>query len=176
MNSDYTALKFLQLLKARIGSCWSIEREDRVVPMKPDPAHKVWVVLRGEAGPNAHLFGDDEKAELPFHLVRGGEISLYIHIRERADRRIELRYYRVSICLPENPTGVTSLRFENDNTGRHGPSWDADLQDNPEHPLNHLHINFLKGIDANKCRMPTGEICPIVLLMAVDYWYRCMFA
>jgi hypothetical protein len=172
MRRDYTAGQFVQLLTARIGACSSIELGDRIVPVKHDPSKKVWIVLRGEARAGVRsLFEDDEKANVPFRLVKGGEISLYIRIREQPNKRIEILSYRIDSRLPDNVTGVTSLRFENDDSGRRGSGWDEDLQDNPEHPLNHLHLNYLQGADANMCRMPTGEICPIVLLRAVDYWY-----
>jgi len=172
MRREYTAGQFVQLLKARIGTCSSIEQDDRIVPVRHDPFKKVWVVLRGEARAGVRsMFEDDETANTPFQLVRGGEISLYIRIREQQGRRMEIQSYRIDSRLPDNVTGVTSLRFENDDSGRSGTGWDEDLQDNPEHPLNHLHLNYLQGAEANSFRMPTGEICPIVLLRAVDYWY-----
>lgn len=175
MRRNYTARGFIQLLRARIGTCSSIEPDDRDVPVRHDASKKIWWVSRGEAGDSVpSLFEDDEIANAPFRLVRGGQISLYIRMREQQDRTLEILSYRIDSRLPDNETGVTSLRFESDNRGRKGAGWDEELQDNPEHPLNHLHLNYLKGVGANTCRMPTGEICPIILLRAVDYWYVSM--
>ena len=175
MTRAYTALQFVSLLKSRIGNCSSIELRDRNIPVK-HAAQKLWVALRGDAGGiAASLFEEDELAKEPFQLVSGGSIGLYIRIRERQDKTIDVASYRIDVRVPDNSNGVSSLRFENDNSGKSGPGWDDDLQDNPEHPLNHLHINYLRGVEANKCRMPTGVICPIVLMRAVDYWYQCTF-
>jgi len=152
MRKDYTALAFVQLLRARVGNCSSIEQGDRIVPTNHDSAKKVWVVFKGtDAMRSESLFQDDDNAKAPFRLVHGGSIGLYVRIREKADRTIAIVTYRIDIRLPQNVNGITSLRFENDQSGRGGSGWDDDLQDNPEHPLNHLHINYLQATGANTC-------------------------
>jgi hypothetical protein len=177
VRRDFNALSFIQLFKARVGACASIEPDHRAVSIKSGAAKKVWVIRRSAGEENeGSLFADDSQAQEPIQLVHGGQIELDIVIQEYMDRTIELVSYRIAFeGIPDNANGIGSMRFELDCIGRGGDGWDEDLLDNPEHPLSHFHMNYLAGNGANDCRLPAGPICPIVLLRSFDFWYRSCF-
>lgn len=89
---------------------------------------------------------------------------------------MEVVAYRVALFdLPSNDNRIESLRFDQSEgrPGWHG--WDDVIDDNPEHPWAHMHINFHLTPDANDFRMPTGRVCPILLLLTIDHWYLRTF-
>ncbi len=110
-------------------------------------------------------------------MREGGQIEFYLCLRQ-PDKSSEaeiVRYRLAFLDLPENPNKIGSLRYDYSTGQGHGSGWDEELGDNPEHPQAHVHINFI-GDDstANNCRMPTGQVCPILILRAFDYWYCCV--
>src|SRR5712692_3007744 len=106
MARAYTALECVSLLKSRIGSCACFVLRERNKPVKHDPAQKLWMALRGDAGGiAASLFEEDELASEPFQLVSGGSIGLYIRIRERQDKTIDVASYRIDVRVPDNSNG-----------------------------------------------------------------------
>ena len=168
-----TAQQFVQLLAARVGQCASIDPEDRTIPVKYDVGRSVWVFRRGSEDP---LFQDDEKSRNPLALIQGGRIELYIRIRELKQRTAEVVAYRLAFFnLPGNANQITSLRYDQGQGYPKGQGWDDVLADNPEHPHAHLHMNFHSSEETNHCRLPTGPVCPILLLRSFDHWYYSTF-
>lgn len=173
-----SARQYVESLKVRVSRCASIDPEDRLtLPCRFDETKRVGVIVRGFDAAE-QLFGDDPTVSVPFRLVFGGRLSLHVRVREMPTRRtqrpaIEVAAYRFSLLdVPNNPNSVRSLRFDKPDGQPRGTGWDEELQDNPEHPHAHVHLNFL---DDNDCRLPTASVCPLLLLSALDYWYYTMF-
>lgn len=177
MTGDFTVSGYIQLLQARVGQCASIEPDDRVVPAKPDPKRDVWIIRRGRTFSGDQLFENDNQAQQPFQLVQGGRLEFYVRIRERRPGpSMEVVAYRIALFdLPENDNRIESLRFDQSEGQPRRGGWDEEIGDNPEHPWAHMHLNFHLTPDANDCRMPTGRVCPILLLRTIDHWYFTTF-
>jgi hypothetical protein len=122
------------------------------------------------------LFADDPLVGQPLTLVSGGILRFRAQIREVKEKyslRVEVEEYRM--CVEEldtegNPNRMECFRYDRPAKPPQGHGWDDDLDDNPQHPHGHLHINFA-STGANDLRMPTGLVCPILLIKAFDYWY-----
>jgi hypothetical protein len=167
---------YIQLLQARVGQCSSIDSNDRILPVTRDSRGTACIVRRGSRLQRDDLFANDRRAAVPFRLARGGELEVYLRLRPRAKDLVEVVAYRLAlVALPSNPNGIDCLRFDRSEGKPGGEGWDEDLGDNPHHPWAHLHVNFASAVDANACRMPTGSVCPIVVLRAFDHWYYQSF-
>ena len=178
MRTTYLASDYIYLLEAKIKECASIVQDDRVLPHTYDKTRSQWFIQRGGLmDKDTTLFKDQkasQKASQAMALCENGQIEFRLCFRERAKtREIEIVNYRLSFLnLPDNPNNIQSLRYDYSTGQQRGPGWDDELGDNPEHPQAHLHINFT-GNDrtANNLRMPTGQVGPILILRAFDYWY-----
>jgi len=112
----------------------------------------------------------------PLTLVNGGILRFRAQIREVNEKystRVDVEDYRLCVeklDAEDNPNRMECFRYDRPARAPRGPGWDHDLDDNPQHPHGHLHINFLAA-GANDLRMPTGTVCPILLIKAFDYWY-----
>jgi len=169
-----SARQYVNQLKASVSRCASIAPKDRLtVPARFDETGHTWVVVRGFDG-SEELFGNDPAVPCPFELINGGKMRLSVQIRETGKTRrptVEVVSYRLLwVDIPNNPNDIESLRYDKPESQRRGAGWDEDLQDNPQHPHAHVHLNFLPP-GANDCRMPTASVCPILLLRAFDHWY-----
>ncbi len=115
---------------------------------------------------------NDPNVNKPIELTDGGAIDLYMKIRNVDDKEeIEIQNYRIAIFdIPDNDNDIKSIRYDYDLSQKYGKgdNWDDELKDNPQHPLFHMHINFMKN---NDCRMAVGRLCPILALRTFDHWY-----
>lgn len=176
MSSDVKPLSYVQLLHASVGRCASIDPEDRVLPSKRDATGAIWVFRRDGSSSVNQLFANDNQANQPFQLVKGGRLEFYVRIRKRPGPRMEVVAYRVALLdLPENDNRIESMRFDRSDGKPGGDGWDDEICDNPQHPWAHMHINFHLTLGSNDCRMPTGRVCPILLLRTIDHWYYTTF-
>ena len=178
MNLNISAREYVQRLKANISRCASIVPDDRVtVPSRFDEDRRTWIIVRGFDAPQ-ELFAIDPVVSHPFELIEGGCVKVEVRVREvrRNGLRVaEVASYQLTFLeIPENRNNIQCLRYDQPAGQPRGAGWDEDLQDNPCHPRAHLHVNFLPPGD-NNCRMPTGPICPILLLRAFDHWYYTTF-
>ena len=176
MTKSTNAVDYFHRLQSAIEGCKSIAPEDRAFSHRKDASKRIWLVVRGFEVPQS-LFGADPLAAKPFGLVRGGALRFRVQIREERAKHattgvevVEYRFHVDGLDKDGNPNQVECFRYDRPAGQRRGLGWDADLDDNPEHPHGHLHINFLVP-DANELRMPTGVVCPILLIKAFDYWY-----
>ena len=169
-----SARQYVEQLKESVFRCGSIDPEDRHdVPARFDESRSTWVIVRGF--PELEdLFEADPVVSRPFELTNGGSMRLQVRIREitvKMQHVVEVVSYRLSLVdIPENPNQIESLRFDKPQGQPRGRGWDEELQDNPEHPHAHLHINF-RSPGGNECRMPTAPVSPMLLLLAFDHWY-----
>src|SRR6266446_5720971 len=132
MKQGLSAQAYIQLLKARIGACRSIEPEDRHVPARPDSRHRLWILCRGGIAGKNSLFEGDALAQQPLRLLKGGNIELNLRIRQRDRHKIELASYRLAFLgLPDNDNSVSSLRYDQSEGQRRGEGWDDEIGDNP---------------------------------------------
>jgi hypothetical protein len=178
MKTRYSVNDYIHLLQTKIEGCASIEEDDRVLPYTYDKTRDQWFLQRG--GPmdqETNLFKNQkasQKASQAMTLCENGQIEFRLWLRERdKTRELEIVNYRLAFLnLPDNPNKIQSFRYDYSTGQKRGPGWDDDLGDNPEHPQAHVHINFT-GDDrtANNLRMPTGQVDPILILRAFDYWY-----
>ncbi len=167
-----TPKSFIQMLQARVGGFRSLSQDDRNVPAKQEKPGK-WIIHRGSNADK--LFAENPQAQEPLSLVNGGTLELYLRIA-RKDEHTEIVSYRIAVQkLPANDNEIVSLRYDKSAGKPGGHGWEDDLDDNPEHPWAHLHVNFDRTLTANNCRLPTGEVSPIVLLAAFDHWYFATF-
>jgi len=174
MIREMSAQEYLQRLKAGVSSCAAIDPGDRVrLPAKRIDTSNAWFVARGLDAEN-RLFPDDPEAHSPFNLIRGGALRLQVRVREIREgglRRVEVEAYRFCVeGLPPNPNIVRCLRYDKSQGLPKGTGWDDCLRDNPQHPHAHMHVNFREP-DANDLRLPTGSVCPLLLLSAFGFWY-----
>ncbi len=177
MRQDLSARAYIQLLNARIGHCKSILPEDRAIPTKSDSKQRVWILRRGGIGKEDPLF-DDELAQQPLILLKGGRIEFYLRLRllARKQHQVEIASYRVAFFgLPNNSNHIRSFRYDQSEGQPRDEGWDDDIGDNPMHPWAHLHVNFAENSHSNDFRLPTGPICPILLMCAFDRWYCSNF-
>jgi len=171
--------EYVQLFKAYVSRCGAIPAEDRSsIVAKPVKRRNIWLIARGISGDKG-LAEMDPVASSPFELIHGGRLALEVRVREirqRASRATEVIAYRFSCSeLPRNPNGIECLRYDKPEAQRRGGDWDKELGDNPRHPWAHLHVNFATSTTANDSRLPTGRVCPILLLRAFDFWYCSTF-
>jgi len=174
MKRTLTAKAFIQLLHARLQACSSVVPDDRRIAIKHSNDENVWLLQR--SSPNrageGSLFESDDLALTRIKLRGGAEIELFIRVRQTGRGQYEVAHYRIAFFnLPENPNRVRELRYDQSQGMPAGSGWDEDLEDNPEHPWAHLHVNFLDHADANALWLVTGPVCPIVLLRNLNHWY-----
>ena len=179
MTTNGSAREYVERLLTHLRCCASIEPEQRTsLPHRFDEKGNAWIVVRGFDA-FKELFQDDSEVANPFELIHGGQLRLQVRVRELArtgKRLTEITAYCLSILdLSSNPNNVQCLRFDKPEGQPRGDGWEQELGDNPRHPWAHLHVNFVAGIAANDCRLPTGPLCPILLLRAFDYWYCSTF-
>ena len=165
MNSrDFSVGGYVQLLNARAGKCEAIDRGHRYVASLEHGSTGSRSMGRGT--PNKGLLDDE-----PFELVHGGKIEFYACVSPAAGNGLVIEHYRIVMMdLPDNANGISSLRYDWDLRPDSRQNCDAELGDEPGHPQGHIHVNFLYPGD-NDCRMPTGCVCPILLLCSLNYWY-----
>jgi len=173
MTFEGTTRGYAQQLVVTIGKCASIARPDRDdVPRRPIADGSTWVIARGFT--ERELASWPDAAVPPFRLIYGGVLHLYLRMRQvgtRSRPEVEIDAYRIKVeNLADNPNGIGALRYDKTPGLTRGQGWDDDLQDNPQHPLCHLHLNYrVRG--ANDLRLPTGHVSPLLLLAAFDHWY-----
>jgi hypothetical protein len=174
MIFEGTINRYIQQLEATIWNCTSINRDDRTdIPRQRFAHGSTCLIRRGFSGGRMGSWSDSSPMR-PFRLIHGGELSLYLRIRQvgtRSHPRVEVDAYRMEVVdLGKNPSGIDALRYDKPEGLPKGPGWDDDLQDNRQHPHCHLHLNFrVEG--ANDLRLPTGHVSPLLLLAAFDHWY-----
>ena len=174
MIFEGTIISYLQQLDATIWNCSSISRDDRSDIPRQRVAHgSTCLISRGFSGGRMGAWSDSS-AMRPFRLICGGELSLYLRIRQvgtGSDARVEIDAYRMQVVdLGTNHAGIDAIRYDKPERLPKGPGWDKDLQDNPQHPHCHLHLNY-RVVGANDLRLPTGHVSPLLLLAAFDHWY-----
>ncbi|GEM_PF-4509199 len=181
ITPDRTLHAYAQRLQAAIAQCQSIEVGERAIPTREDRPGTL-VLCRGgidEAGVSNSLFPGDERAARPLNLVNGGAISLYVRLRlagKTGGCRVASSKITCMGLPPGNPNKMQSFRYDQPEGQPRGDGWEVQLNDNPEHPWRHLHINFDLPHPANELRMPLGPVCPILLLHTFNYWYCRTFS
>ena len=190
MNQPTSAHEYVQLFKANVARCVAIPAEERAnLLARRLRRQNIWLIARGTDG-TKELVEQDPAASSPFELVRGGRLSLEVRVGETGKGRgksspaVEVVEYRFSFLdLPTNDNSIRCLRFDKPQ-GQHrgdgweehrGDGWEDELGDNPRHPWSHLHINFAASEAANDYHLPTGPVCPILLLRAFNLWYFSTF-
>jgi hypothetical protein len=168
MIEDFSTNEYFQLLKARLGKCTSIV--DARIAHRIVVPNEVLILKRG--GEPGNFFENDALADTPLDLVGGGTIDLDVKIRRsQLRRKLVVEDYCIRIMnIPENENDITSLRY--DVSRDRGQDFDEVLQDNPVHPMFHLHVNFEQGAEARALRLPTAKVCPISVLINFDRWYQ----
>ena len=174
MIKGLTGQSYVHLLRARASGCEAIEPGDRTIPALRSERDDGFTIGRGAEGARK-LIEHDATAENPLKLVHGGEMQLFVRIRPHDKFSVEVTTYRVALYgLPDNCYNLKSLRYDWEAKParelRKANGWDEQVEDNPEHPLAHLHLNYLPPGDRN-CRLPTSPVCPILLICALNYWY-----
>ncbi len=178
MSYPSNTREYVQRFMASLLCCEAIPSEDRAkVLSKPVHGQNDWLIARGTYR-NSLLAEEDPVVAEPFELINGGRLALKVRLREIGQgrsQRVDVVAYEFSILgLPQNPNGLQCLRYDKPEGQPRGDGWDDDLGDNPHHPWAHLHINFAPepaDLKANELRLPTGSVCPALLLRAFDYWY-----
>jgi hypothetical protein len=173
MIVEGTIQSYIHRLVATVGKCSSIEPQDRAdMHRQPLADGTTWLVGRGS--PDARIRSWPDAATRPFGLIHGGVVHLYLRIRQvriRSKSAVEVEAYQIRIeDLAKNPNALVALRYDKTAGLPKGQGWDDDLQDNPNHPYCHLHLNYTTP-DANDLRLPTGHVSPLLLLAAFDHWY-----
>ncbi len=168
------ARHYMDLLKAAVARCSAIDPEDRLtLPVKRFHGRTDdWVAVRG-TDREGSLFGNDPKAGVPFQLLDGGSLAIWVRVRTSGSGVKVVAYSFALQSLSTNPNGLDCLRYDMPEGQPRGLGWDAELKDNPQHPHAHLHLNFMEP-DGNDLRLPTGPVCPLLFLRAFDYWYCSM--
>ncbi len=179
MNTEVTAREYVELLVACVGRCTSIDAGQRKqVRHRFDQTRRIWILARGFKT-SSDVFQGDPDVGNPYGLIHGGQLKLEVRVRDGGTHRepaTEVLAYRLSILdLSENANNLESLRFDKPAGQPRGDGWDDQLGDNPRHPWAHLHVNFAATEAANDFRLPTGAVCPILLLRSFDYWYCSTF-
>ena len=173
MIFEGTVRSYIQQLVAAIGKCASITPDDRNdLPRQPVADGSTWLIARGFT--DGRMGSWPNSATSPFRLIHGGELTLYLRIRQAGSRSrpaVEIEAYLMQVVdLDKNPNGIDAIRYDKPEGLPKGPGWDHDLQDNPQHPHCHLHVNY-RVPDANDLRLPTGPVSPVLLLATFDHWY-----
>jgi len=165
------ARHYMDLLKAAVARCSAIDPEERLtLPAKRFLGRTDdWVAVRGTDRERS-LFGADPKAGVPFQLVDGGSLAIWVRVGTSGSSAEVVAYSFTLQRLRTNPNRVDCLRYDMPEGQPRGPGWDEQLQDNPQHPHAHLHLNFMES-DGNDLRLPTGRVSPLLFLRAFDYWY-----
>ena len=172
MTPELTPSSYVQLLLARVQRLGSLPREDKKLPVVQADGGKIWIVKRSEIDAPYELFENEPTAHTAFQLRGGGQLDLFLRIRKNGDGLAEVASYRIVVrqLPPTNDNSITSLRYDK-SQGQPRRDWDDELNDNPQHPWRHLHLNFDASQAANELRLPTGEVDPIILLASFDHWY-----
>ena len=167
------AQRYMQMLRAAVGSCSLLVAEDRELPIRQEGGGSHWVACRGvTSGRGAAILHDDPVAAKPITMNGGGEVSIYVRVCQKRNNGMDLVAYRITVRgLRENVNGVSSFRYDRSEGRPPQDGWDEGLGDNPAHPWAHMHLNFDASETANGLRLPTGVVCPVVLLRALGYWH-----
>ena len=173
MIFEGTIQAYIQRLFATIEKCASIDAQDRSnIHRQRLQDGTTWLIGRGSA--DARIRSWPDSAVRPFDLICGGVLHLYMRIRQiraRSGPAVEVEAYQIKIeDLANNPNGLGAIRYDKTSGLPKGQGWVNDLQDNPQHPHCHLHLNY-DAPDANDLRLPTGHVPPLLLLAAFDHWY-----
>jgi hypothetical protein len=172
-----TCKSYIQRMNAYLRSARSIIAHtelDTQVPAKQMAAAKneTWVIGRGD---EYYAVTRDERGEQPYSLLPQGRMHLFVRIKRKAiddTEGVEAVAYNLKFMdLCDNDNKVTSLRFDR-SSGKPGWNWDETLQENVEHPWQHLHVNFHHSVLANDLRLITGFVCPIVAITNFAHWYH----
>ena len=182
MNQPTNAHEYVRWFQANVSLCAAIPAEERVnLLARPLRQRDMWLIARG-TDEARELVEENPAARSPFELVRGGRLSLAVRVEETGKSRqkssptIEVVKYSLRFLdLPTNDNSIRCLRFDKPEGQPRGGGWEDELGDNPQHPWAHLHVNFAASEAANECRMPTGSVCPILLLRTFDHWYCSTF-
>ena len=179
MSIKNKACAYVQRFEAAVSQCSCIMPSDRNnIPTHFDDKRNVCIIVRGFDS-RIGLFENNPITTKPFELVFGGNLTVYVRIRNiRTSGTSELEICSYRFCVRDlkgNCNGITSFRYDKPEGQPRDSNWDKELGDNPLHPWAHLHINFDQDANANECRLPTGPICPILLLRAFNHWYRKTF-
>jgi hypothetical protein len=171
MIVDYSINSYIELLRTHILSCYSIEENDANLPYKL-ANEQICIICRSRSDVDTNLFKDTPEAGTSIDLNRDGQADLYIRIRKYGRYQIEIQKYRLAIFgIPDNNNRILSMRYDytgNIHEEQIKLAWDNELNDNPQHPMSHLHVNFLLD---NNCRLAVGQVSPILALKAFDHWY-----
>jgi len=171
VSSTLSPNSYVQILRARVEGLRSLAREDKKLPVAQAEGGKIWIVERSESENASGLFVNDPTAQTAFQLTKGGHLNLSLRLRTKSDGLAEVASYRIAVRqLPTNVNAIESLRYDK-SEGQPRRDWDDQLNDNPQHPWRHLHLNFDASQAANDLRLPTGEVDPILLLVSFDNWY-----
>jgi hypothetical protein len=171
MTTGLSPNGYVQLLRARVERLRSLARKDKTLSVAQAAGGKMWIVKRSETENASELFANDPTAQTAFHLTSGGHLDLFVRIREDGARLAEIVSYRIAVRqLPANDNSIASLRYDK-SEGQPRRDWDDQVNDNPQHPWRHLHLNFDASQAANDLRLPTGEMDPILFLVSFDHWY-----
>jgi len=173
VDRDVSVKGYIQMLQAAIAQCSAIEDEsERFISRDFDEDRKRWILQRSsEYAP----LPEDNLAGTPIPLAGGGLLEIFVRIRALPDKKARIISYRIGMIeLPKNPNDLLAFRYDRSEGKPGGRGWDDDLNDNPEHPWGHLHVNYTAP-GANELRLPTGDLCPVVLIRSMMYWYTGRF-
>lgn len=160
---------YIQLFQSQIECCSSVQSDDRKIVYRQGDKRTWYIRRSGDVTKKGFDILKNPKANQPLLLGENGLIDFSVLIRERPKNTIEIVYYRICFMnLPENNNKINELRYDYSQGQQRGEGWDDELNDNPQHPQAHIHINFCSN---NDCRMPTQAVCPILVLRAFDHWY-----
>ena len=179
MSTASNAREYAKRLVACLGRCASIDPQQRtMLPRKFDERKSTWILTRGFSA-FSEIFQNDPEVGNPYELIHGGLLKLEVRVRDTGTKQspaFDVAAYQLSILdLGDNPNDLRCFRFDKPQSQRRGDGWDDELDDNPQHPKSHLHINFTASEAANNCRIPVAPVCHILLFSAFDYWYCSTF-
>ena len=170
MIRDIPPRAYVQLLNTRVSRLAAFGDADLHIPAIEVKGTGSWIAGRGGEVHGA-LLKHDPRSQVPLSLRRGGTLETFLRVEPFNRYQLHVVSYRIAIMdLPDNVYGLKSFRYDWRLRPTHDPETDPVLHDNPQHPHAHVHINFLHPGDKD-CRLPTGPICPILLLCAFDHWY-----
>lgn len=153
----------------QMALCSSVDSEDINLPYTKNG--RTWFICRTSSEVESPFSKNSPEAGKPIELNKNGQLELYIKFHE-TESGIEIEKYRIAAYgIPENNNKISSIRYDYTNNiqaERKKIGWDHSISDNPQHPMSHLHINFM---DENNCRLAAGQLSPILALRAFDYWY-----
>jgi hypothetical protein len=178
IRENFSPREYLQFLQARIPSLRAFRKGrdwDLEIPAVPiQTKGKVsWMAGRGSAV-SEELIEKYPDSKTPLALRKEGLVELFFRMESLRNGLKVVSYRLAVIDLPDNPYGLRSFRYDWGQGASRGDGWDRELADNPQHPMAHLHINFLSADDRD-CRLPTAPVCPVLFLCALDHWYCSTF-